>query len=84
MNIANVLGASENDRFFALPLEAFEKTAVLEDEPAPSGVGRERTGARRALLDIFFLLLAAGAVGGYMFFSGRLDDLTQLLVRQLY
>ena len=65
-------------------LEAFEKTAVLEAEPAPSGVGRERAGARRALMDIFFLLLAAGAVGGYLFFSGRLDDLTQLLARHLY
>ncbi len=66
-------------------LEAYEKTAVLEAEPAPSGAGRERAGARRrALLDLFFLLLAAGAVGGYLFFSGRLDDLTQLLARYLY
>ena len=63
-------------------LEAYEKTAVLESEPEPSGADRERTGARRALLDLFFLLLAAGAVGGYLFFSGRLDDLTRLLVGQ--
>jgi len=44
------------------PLEALEKTAVLEAEPVPSGEDRKRAGTRRALL----------------------DDLTQLLVRQLY
>ena len=65
-------------------LEAYEKTAVLEAEPAPSGTSPERAGARRALLDLFFFLLVAGAVGGYLFFSGRLDDLVQVLARYLY
>ncbi len=65
-------------------LEAYEKTAVLEAEPAPYSAGREGAGARRALLDLFFLLLAAGVVGGTLFFSGRLDDLTRLLAQYLY
>ena len=65
-------------------LEAYEKTAVLEAEPAPPGTSPERTGARRALSDLFFFLLVAGAVGGYLFFSGRLDDLVQVLARYLY
>jgi serine/threonine-protein kinase len=64
-------------------LEAYEKTAVLEAEPEPSGADRARAGARWDLLDLFLLLLAAGAFGGYLFFSGRLDDLTQLLARYL-
>ena len=65
-------------------LEAYEKTAVLEAEPPASDSGHERAGARRVLPDLIFLLLAAGAVGGYLFFSGRLDDLTELLARYLY
>ena len=65
-------------------LDSYEETAVLGATPAHSGAYHEKVGAHRALLDIFFLLLAAGAVGGYLFFSGRLDDLTQLLARYLY
>ncbi len=65
-------------------LEAYEKTAVLETEQDPSRPRRETAGGRRALLDFLFLLLVAGAVGGYLFYSGRIHDLAWLLARTLY
>ena len=40
-------------------LEAYEKTAVLEPEPAASDPGPETAGDRRALTDLIFLLLLA-------------------------
>ncbi len=65
-------------------LDAHQKTAVLEEGPPPAEPDRQKTGARRSLLDFLFLLLMAGLVGGCLFWSGRMDDIGWLLSRYLY
>ncbi len=65
-------------------LDSNEKTTILEEEPEPAGPAQTGTVAPRPLRDFLFLLSIAGAVGGCLFFSGRIDDLVWLLSRYLY
>jgi serine/threonine-protein kinase len=59
--------------------DAYDKTAVLASEPEPSVAVRRMSRVRRALLDLLFLLFGAGAVGGCLYYSGRIEDLMWLL-----
>jgi serine/threonine-protein kinase len=65
-------------------MEANEETAVLKGEPLAPAADSNRARVWWILLDLVVLLIVSGALGGYLFYTGRIEDLIELLARILH